>query len=121
MVDLAFLLIPGSGLIGPGFSMAKSTVQVSAGVLQAGVQTSAVWGYITTVFSVAESSKGSTTAVLIWGEWAVEVLSNIERRWCWSGRRWAGPAFPKGGQTMRSPHSLAVCSLPAVPGSMGVQ
>jgi len=72
MVDLAFLLVPGSGLIGPGTRLAYSSAQVTAqavknteGLLRAGVAASSVWGYASAMASAAtevnfDDGSGST-------------------------------------------------------------
>ena len=64
MVDLAFLLVPGGGLAGPGGKAALAYVggrigQTGAGLLRAGVHASAVWGYVSTMVTVATEASGA--------------------------------------------------------------
>jgi RHS repeat-associated protein len=84
MIDFLFLLIPGSGLIGSGFQFAGYALQISTSLLKAGVAASAVWGYVTTLFSVigngsggVNSGSGSTSSEGADGpgEWQTETKS----------------------------------------------
>jgi hypothetical protein len=58
MIDLLFLAIPGSGLAAQGLKFAGEAAETATGLLEAGVNVSAVWGYLTAFLSVADGGGG---------------------------------------------------------------
>ncbi len=58
MIDLLFLWLPGSGAAGPTMELAGGLGKTAASMLQAGINPSAVWGYLTMSASVADASSG---------------------------------------------------------------